>query len=168
MSGLFKPLPVRRKELERNAKYFVRESTHAIACTCARSVHEGEQGCQAHCSTSDRWQKENSAAACARLWRPKALEHLVELEVRFAVEVKATVLRRQGSSTLINGRDIHSSCAFPETQSPLVCIWREECRTAKREIRLNSYPVWPVVVPLAFACGSEFSRSCPLWHLLLG
>ncbi len=131
VSGLFKPLPVRRKELERNAKReFGKALTllHAYALVpCAKEnkgvrltvTNQTAGGCVRpipHFDTrvgvntdidvrrDDRKKTvqlrtdgtPSTRASVSAIWGPKALENLVELEVRFAVEVEAAVLRRQG------------------------------------------------------------------------
>ncbi|KZT05115.1 DNA mismatch repair protein MutL [Laetiporus sulphureus 93-53] len=115
ISGLFKPLPVRRKELERNAK---REFGKALAwlsayalIPCAQEnrgvrltvTHQPSGGKKSVQLRTDGTPSTRSSVSA--LWGPKALENLVELELCFAVETERSVLRRR---RLIDGAD-HSS-----------------------------------------------------------
>ncbi|KAI1784264.1 DNA mismatch repair protein MutL [Ganoderma leucocontextum] len=106
VSGLFKPLPVRRKELERNAR---REHAKALALLhayalvpCAHENHgvrltvtnqtvQGKKTVQVRTDGTP-----STRASVTAIWGPKALEHLVDLDLAFAVEVDAAVLRRLG------------------------------------------------------------------------
>ncbi|KAI0742215.1 hypothetical protein C8Q80DRAFT_1220949 [Daedaleopsis nitida] len=105
VTGLFKPLPVRRKELERNAKReFGKALTllHAYALVpCAQE----NKGVRLSVSNSVGGRKSlqlrtdgtaSTRASVSALWGPKALENLVELDLCFSVEVEAAVLRRMG------------------------------------------------------------------------
>lgn len=125
VTGLFKPLPVRRKELERNAK---REFSKALALLSAYALvpcaqeNKGVRLTVTHLAgsgyvacylswTSLSWltfpfrkksvqMRTNGApstrASVTALWGPKALEQLVDLNIRFGVETERAVLRRRG------------------------------------------------------------------------
>ncbi|KAI0753876.1 hypothetical protein C8Q74DRAFT_345760 [Fomes fomentarius] len=106
VSGLFKPLPVRRKELERNAKReFGKALTllHAYALVPCAKENKGVRLTVTNQTAGGKKTVQlrtdgtpSTRASVSAIWGPKALENLVELEVRFAVEVEAAVLRRQG------------------------------------------------------------------------
>ncbi|TBU55040.1 DNA mismatch repair protein MutL [Dichomitus squalens] len=106
VSGLFKPLPVRRKELERNAK---REYAKALSLLHAYALvpcaHENKgvrltvfnhpaQGSKSVQVRTDG--TPSTRASVSAIWGPKALEHLVDLDLAFPVEPEAAVLRRLG------------------------------------------------------------------------
>ncbi|KAM5530133.1 hypothetical protein V8D89_016211 [Ganoderma adspersum] len=106
VSGLFKPLPVRRKELERNAK---REHAKALALLHAYALvpcaHENRGVRLVVTNQTARGKKTvqirtdgtpTTRASVAAIWGPKALEHLVDLDLAFAVEVDAALRRRLG------------------------------------------------------------------------
>ncbi|TFY64260.1 hypothetical protein EVJ58_g2745 [Rhodofomes roseus] len=115
VSGLFKPLPVRRRELERNAK---REFGKALALLSAYALvpcaHENKgvrltvthQAAGGKKSVQMRTDGSPSTrASISALWGPKALENLVELDIVFPVEAERAVLRRRG---IVDG-DTHSN-----------------------------------------------------------
>ena len=122
-------MPVRRKELERNAKReFGKALTllHAYALVPCAHENKGVRltvtnatsgGCAcdslypwvavADTDVGDRRKKTvqlrtdgtpSTRASVSAIWGPKALEHLVELDLEFNVEAEAAVLRRQGRS----------------------------------------------------------------------
>ncbi|KAA1473278.1 DNA mismatch repair protein MutL [Dentipellis sp. KUC8613] len=104
--GLFKPLPVRRKELERNAK---REFTKALNLLNAYALvpctkeNQGVRLTVSNQSDSGRktvqLQTDGSTSlrsSVTSLWGPKSLENIVELNLEFDVETEKTVLRRRG------------------------------------------------------------------------
>ncbi|KAI0920198.1 hypothetical protein AcV5_010002 [Taiwanofungus camphoratus] len=106
ITGLFKPLPVRRKELERNAK---REFGKALALLSAYALvpcaqeNKGVRLSVTHHPAGGRKTVQLRTdgtplmrASVSALWGPKALEHLVELDLRFGVETEKAVLRRRG------------------------------------------------------------------------
>ncbi|EIW57082.1 DNA mismatch repair protein MutL [Trametes versicolor FP-101664 SS1] len=108
VSGLFKPLPVRRKELERNAKREFGKSLtllHAYALVpCAKE----NKGVRLSVTNHPKGGKKSSQlrtdgtpstrASVSAIWSPKALDNLVDLELDFNVEVEAAVLRRLGKT----------------------------------------------------------------------
>ncbi|KAI0776511.1 hypothetical protein BD413DRAFT_602116 [Trametes elegans] len=106
VSGLFKPLPVRRKELERNAKReFGKALTllHAYALVpCANEnkgvrLHVTNQLPGGKKTTQLRTEGAPSTrASVSAIWGPKALDNLVDLDLSFPVEVETAVLRRLG------------------------------------------------------------------------
>ncbi|KAI1786255.1 DNA mismatch repair protein MutL [Ganoderma leucocontextum] len=101
VSGLFKPLPVRRKELERNAR---REHAKALALLHAYALvpcaHENHGVCLTVTNQTVQGFRTDGTpstpASVTAIWGPKALEHLVDLDFAFPVEVDAAVLRRLG------------------------------------------------------------------------
>ncbi|KAI0351151.1 DNA mismatch repair protein MutL [Trametes cingulata] len=108
VSGLFKPLPVRRKELERNAKReFGKALTllHAYALvpcaqenkgvrlTVSNQLPGGKKSVQLRTDGTP-----STRASVSAIWGPKTLEHLVPLDLSFTVEVEAAVLRRLGKA----------------------------------------------------------------------
>ncbi|KAI0067480.1 DNA mismatch repair protein MutL [Artomyces pyxidatus] len=108
VSGLFTPLPVRRKELERNVKrefgkalhllnaYALVPCTHgvpAVLLSVSNTV-QGKKSVQLRTDGSD-----SLRAAVSALWGPKMLENIVELNLDFDVETERSVLRRRGQET---------------------------------------------------------------------
>ncbi|CCM04153.1 uncharacterized protein FIBRA_06315 [Fibroporia radiculosa] len=104
--GLFKPLPVRRKELERNAKrefgkaltllsaYALvpcAQENHGVRLTVTHQTGNGKKSVQMRTDGAP-----SMRASVSALWGPKALEHLVELDFNFDVETERAVLRRRG------------------------------------------------------------------------
>ncbi|PCH42834.1 DNA mismatch repair protein MutL [Wolfiporia cocos MD-104 SS10] len=105
--GLFKPLPVRRKELERNAKREFAKALNLLSayalvpCTQENKgvrftvAHQQAGGKKTiHIRTDGTRSLRSSVSA---LWGPRALEHLVELDLCFRVETEKAVLRRRAS-----------------------------------------------------------------------
>ncbi|KAH9926661.1 DNA mismatch repair protein MutL [Epithele typhae] len=108
VAGLFKPLPVRRKELERNAK---REYAKALALLhsyalvpCAKEnagVRLTVTNTVNGYVKSAQLRTDGSAsrrASVSSIWGPKTLESLVDLNLTFDVEPEAAMLRRLGKS----------------------------------------------------------------------
>jgi len=106
VAGLFKPLPVRRKELERNAKrefgkalglltaYALvpcAQENKGVRLTVTHQPNGGKKSVQMRTEGTP-----STRASVSALWGPKALENLVELDIRFQVETERAVLRRQG------------------------------------------------------------------------
>ncbi|KAG6866554.1 hypothetical protein C0991_002039 [Blastosporella zonata] len=99
VNNLFKPLPVRRKEFERNAK---REFGKALALlnayaligagvrlTVSNTVDKGSKTVQLRTSGALA-----SRDAVSELWGPKALDNIVVLDLTFEVERDKTAIRR--------------------------------------------------------------------------
>ncbi|RDB21677.1 Mismatch repair endonuclease PMS2 [Hypsizygus marmoreus] len=127
LTSLFAPLPVRRKELERNIK---REFGKALAllnayalgpcCTAASGVRltvtnqvdKGQKTVQLRTSGAS-----STRTAVSALWGPKALDNLVDLEVAFDVERDRGAVRRvlQSQSALSADAD-----AVPVTVKGLI------------------------------------------------
>ncbi|EMD32702.1 hypothetical protein CERSUDRAFT_161174 [Gelatoporia subvermispora B] len=106
VAGLFTPLPVRRKELERNAKRefgkaLVLLSAYALV-PCAQENHGvrlsvTNQPAGGRRTVQLRTDGQASTrASVSTLWGPRALENLVDLDVRFRVLPERAVLRRRG------------------------------------------------------------------------
>lgn len=101
--GLFKPLPVRRKELERNAK---REFAKALTLLNAYALvpcSKENQGVRLTVSNQDGNRKvvalrtdgmPSLKASVSALWGPKGLDDIVTLDLNFEVETEKAVLRR--------------------------------------------------------------------------
>ncbi|KAI0706957.1 hypothetical protein C8Q76DRAFT_681916 [Earliella scabrosa] len=110
VSGLFKPLPVRRKELERNVKReFGKALTllHAYALVPCANENRGVRLTVTNQPSGGYGRKQKTVqlrtdgtpstrASVSAIWGPKALDNLVDLDLRFVVEVEAAVLRRLG------------------------------------------------------------------------
>ncbi|KAH9961814.1 hypothetical protein BC827DRAFT_1202133 [Russula dissimulans] len=105
VTGLFIPLPVRRKELERHAK---REFTKALSLLTAYALvpctRENNGVVLTVSNTPDGGKKTTQLrtdgatsvrASVGALWGPKQLEHLVDLDVSFDVMPEKSVLRRR-------------------------------------------------------------------------
>ncbi|KAG6819371.1 hypothetical protein H0H93_012454 [Arthromyces matolae] len=99
ITNLFKPLPVRRKEFEKNVK---REYAKALGLLNAYALigtgirlsasnvgDKSQKTVQLHTSGAS-----NSRALVAELWGSKALEHIVDLDLKFEVERDKTSLKR--------------------------------------------------------------------------
>ncbi|CDO74646.1 hypothetical protein BN946_scf184944.g5 [Trametes cinnabarina] len=108
VSGLFKPLPVRRKELERNAKReFGKALTllHAYALVPCAKENRGVRLTVTNQAAGGKKIVQlrtdgvpSVRASVSAIWGPKALESLVDLDLSFTVEVEAAVLRRLGKA----------------------------------------------------------------------
>ncbi|RPD53292.1 DNA mismatch repair protein MutL [Lentinus tigrinus ALCF2SS1-7] len=108
VSGLFKPLPVRRKELERNAKReFGKALTllHAYALVPCAKENKGVRLSVTNQTSGGKKTVQlrtdgtpSTRASVSAIWGPKVLENLVELDLTFVVEVEAAVLRRLGKT----------------------------------------------------------------------
>ncbi|KAG6901142.1 hypothetical protein C0995_016557 [Termitomyces sp. Mi166 len=99
VANLFKPLPVRRKEFERNVK---REFGKALGLLNAYALIGTGVRFTVN-NTADKGQKAvqlrttgalSSRAVVAELWGPKALENIVDLDLMFEVERNKTSLKR--------------------------------------------------------------------------
>ncbi|KAF5376466.1 hypothetical protein D9615_008594 [Tricholomella constricta] len=104
LTNLFAPLPVRRKELERNSK---REFGKALALlnayalgpcctggagvrlTVSNQVDKGQKTVQLRTSGAS-----STRASVSALWGPKALDNMVDLDLTFEVDRDKTSLRR--------------------------------------------------------------------------
>ncbi|KAI0092222.1 hypothetical protein BDY19DRAFT_884632 [Irpex rosettiformis] len=106
ISELFKPLPVRRKELERNAKREYGKALNlvnayallpcvqengGVRLTCTHQPKSGKKSVQLRTDGSP-----SIRSSVSSLWGPKTLDNLVELDLSFKVETEKSVLRRQG------------------------------------------------------------------------
>ncbi|KAF9222232.1 DNA mismatch repair protein MutL [Gyrodon lividus] len=109
VTNLFKPLPVRRKEFERNTKREFQKALnllHAYALVpCAREnkgvrltvSNQTEGGRKIIQFKSDG--TPSIRASVLALWGSKALENIVDLDLSFDVETEKSVLRRQGPAS---------------------------------------------------------------------
>ncbi|KAF5376411.1 hypothetical protein D9615_008588 [Tricholomella constricta] len=104
LTNLSAPLPVRRKELERNSK---REFGKALALlnayalgpcctggagvrlTVSNQIDKGQETVQLHTSGAS-----STRASVSALWGPKALDNMVDLDLTFEVDRDKTSLRR--------------------------------------------------------------------------
>lgn len=103
ISNLFSPLPVRRKEFERNAK---REFSKALSLLYAYALVPcaSEPGVRLSASNfSEKGQKtvqlqtpgtSSRRAALTALWGSKALDNVVDLNISFHIDVEKSVARR--------------------------------------------------------------------------
>ncbi|TFK88963.1 DNA mismatch repair protein MutL [Polyporus arcularius HHB13444] len=108
VSGLFKPLPVRRKELERNARREFGKALsllHAYALVPCAKENKGVRLSVTNQTIGGKKTVQlrtdgtpSTRASVSAVWGPKALENLVELDLCFVVEVEAAVLRRLGKA----------------------------------------------------------------------
>ncbi|KZT67843.1 DNA mismatch repair protein MutL [Daedalea quercina L-15889] len=106
VSGLFKPLPVRHRELERNAKREfgkVLSLLSAYALVPCAQENKGVRLTVTHQATGGKKSVQirtdgvpSTRASISALWGPKALENLVDLDIVFTVETERAVLRRRG------------------------------------------------------------------------
>lgn len=95
LKGLFQPLPVRRKELERNIK---REFAKALGllnayallpCTVEPGIrlnvsNQPDKGAKSQVLTTQG--TPSMRASVSTLWGPKALDNVVDLDLRLEVE----------------------------------------------------------------------------------
>ncbi|KIJ19584.1 hypothetical protein PAXINDRAFT_69419, partial [Paxillus involutus ATCC 200175] len=106
VTNLFKPLPVRRKEFERNTKREFQKASnllHAYALVpCARE-NKGVRLTVSNQTEAGRKTIQFKSggtssirASVLALWGSKALENIVDLDLSFVVETEKSVLRRQG------------------------------------------------------------------------
>ncbi|KAI0049102.1 DNA mismatch repair protein MutL [Auriscalpium vulgare] len=117
VTELFKPLPVRRKELERNAKREFGKALHLlnayalVPCTkenqgvvfTVTNVTQGRKAVQLRTDGTM-----SLAASVSSLWGPKTMENLVDLDLTFDVVTEASVLRRRGpDSNVAASNTIH-------------------------------------------------------------
>ncbi|THH30140.1 hypothetical protein EUX98_g4035 [Antrodiella citrinella] len=104
-TNLFKSLPVRRKELERNAKREFGKALNLLNAYALVPCANENKGVRLTCSNSVKGKKiaqlrtdgsRSTRASVSALWGPKSLENLVDLDLRFQVEMEKVILRRQG------------------------------------------------------------------------
>ncbi|KAF9788005.1 hypothetical protein BJ322DRAFT_1002088 [Thelephora terrestris] len=110
VTGLFKPLPVRRKEFERNAKRELAKALTLLSAYALIPCSKENQGVRLTVSNQDGKLKafSNSRKTVAlrtdgtpslktsvsALWGPKALDDIVALDLSFEVETEKAVIRR--------------------------------------------------------------------------
>lgn len=108
VSGIFKPLPVRRKEFERNAKREFGKALNLLnAYALVPCTHEnggvrlvvsnqlnGRKSIQLRTDGSS-----SLTSSISALWGPKTLENLMELELTFDVETEKSALRRMNAGS---------------------------------------------------------------------
>ncbi|KAJ3558446.1 hypothetical protein NM688_g920 [Phlebia brevispora] len=131
VSGLFKSLPVRRKELERNAKREFGKALHLLNVYALVPCAQENGGVKLICSNQPAGGKKTEQlhtdgslsirASISALWGPKTLNHLDDLDLKFEVETEHSVLRRlknmgsvndSGSSNEVQVRGIISRFAI--------------------------------------------------------
>lgn len=132
IAGIFRPLPVRRKELERNAKrefgkalsllnaYALVPCTKengGIRLTCTHQITNGYVRVSGIASFANPLDSRKTVAlrtdgslslksAVSSLWGPKSLDNVVDLDLHFEVETEKSVLRRLGNKDI--PRFVHS------------------------------------------------------------
>ncbi|KAG9312414.1 hypothetical protein JVU11DRAFT_6795 [Chiua virens] len=104
VSSLFKPLPVRRKELERNTKREFGKALnllHAYALIPCALENKGIRLMVSNQTEGGRkviqFKTDGSTsirASVLAVWGPKALENIVDLDLSFDVETEKSVMRR--------------------------------------------------------------------------
>ncbi|KAJ7590681.1 DNA mismatch repair protein [Mycena floridula] len=112
LTNPFLPLPVRRKEFERNAKREFGKalsllSGYALGPCCGTGNGTGQAVRLTVSNQMDKGQKTvqlrtqglpNTRASVTTLWGPKALEHLMDLDLKFTVEQETGPLKRARNS----------------------------------------------------------------------
>ncbi|KAH7925989.1 DNA mismatch repair protein MutL [Leucogyrophana mollusca] len=130
VTALFKPLPVRRKELERNAKREFGKAMNLLTAYALVPCTNENKGVRLIVSNHpDGGRKAiqlrtdgstSTRASVTSLWGPKALENIVDLDLSFEVETEKAVLRRlanredenlSASGTLVRVRGLISKFA---------------------------------------------------------
>ncbi|KAK7677860.1 hypothetical protein QCA50_019172 [Cerrena zonata] len=111
ISKLFKNLPVRRKELEKNAKREYGKALNLLTAYALVPCTNENRGVRMVCTNLVGGRKTGAIrtdgspsvrASVSALWGPKALENIVDLDLTFEVETDKSVTRRQaliGSTT---------------------------------------------------------------------
>ncbi|KAH7907596.1 DNA mismatch repair protein MutL [Hygrophoropsis aurantiaca] len=102
---IFKPLPVRRKELERNIKREFGKTLNLLTAYALVPCAKENKGVRLTVSNHpDGGRKTiqlrtdgspSTRASVTALWGPKALENVVDLDLSFQVETEKAVLRRR-------------------------------------------------------------------------
>ncbi|KAI0300705.1 hypothetical protein B0F90DRAFT_1722574 [Multifurca ochricompacta] len=110
INGLFVPLPVRRKELERHAKREFSKALHLLtAYALVPCTRENSGVILTVSNTPDGGKKTTQLrtdgatsirASIGALWSPKQLENLVDLNLSFRVVPDKAVLRRREEGTV--------------------------------------------------------------------
>ncbi|THH15413.1 hypothetical protein EW146_g5056 [Bondarzewia mesenterica] len=106
VNGLFNPLPVRRKECERNVKREFGKALNLLNAYALVPCTKENQGVRLTVSNHpDSGRKTvqlrtdgstSLRSAVSSLWGPKFLENIVDLDIEFDVETEKSVLRRRG------------------------------------------------------------------------
>ncbi|KAH9942865.1 DNA mismatch repair protein MutL [Amylocystis lapponica] len=156
IAGLFKPLPVRRKELERNAK---REFGKALALLSAYALvpcvqeNKGVRLSVTHIASGGKKTEQlrtdgmpSTRASVSALWGPKMLEQLVDLDLHFTVEVERAVLRRQG----ITDKDGHDNAVHVRGLISKFAVGCGRTGTDRQFFFINGRPCNPAKVQKAF------------------
>ncbi|KAF8884622.1 histidine kinase-like ATPase [Infundibulicybe gibba] len=115
LTDIFSSLPVRRKELERNAK---REFGKALALLNAYALGPCCSNKGVRLTVSNQMEKgyelpktiqlrtpgsDSNRASVTALWGPKAIEHIVDLDLKFNVERDKLVLKRLNHPCHVKG-----------------------------------------------------------------
>ncbi|KZT30069.1 DNA mismatch repair protein MutL [Neolentinus lepideus HHB14362 ss-1] len=107
VTGLFKPLPVRRKELERNAKREFGKALNLLSAYALVPCVKENKGVRLTASNQPEGGRKtiqlrtdgtpSTKASVSALWGPKSLEHLTDLDLCFSVETEKSVLQRRAA-----------------------------------------------------------------------
>ncbi|EIW78023.1 DNA mismatch repair protein MutL [Coniophora puteana RWD-64-598 SS2] len=115
VTGLFKPLPVRRKELERNIKREFGKALNLlnayalVPCTKENRgvrltvTNTPEGGCVRKAVQLRTDGVPSIKSSATALWGSRALDNVVDLELEFEVETEKAVLRRQKLTVIRSG-----------------------------------------------------------------
>ncbi|KAG1750669.1 hypothetical protein EDD22DRAFT_916186 [Suillus occidentalis] len=106
ISSLFKPLPVRRKELERNAKREFGKALNLLYAYALVPCATENRGVRLSVSNQLEGGRKTTQlrtdgspsikASVTALWGSKALDNIVDLDISFDVQTEKTVLRLRG------------------------------------------------------------------------
>ncbi|KAH9066502.1 hypothetical protein EDB87DRAFT_1586471 [Lactarius vividus] len=112
ITGLFKPLPVRRKEFERHAKREFGKALHLLTAYALVPCTRENNGVVLTVSHTPNGGKKTAQlrtdgaasirASVGALWGPKQLENLVDLRLSFEVVPEKVVLRRREEGDVRN------------------------------------------------------------------
>ncbi|KAF8265868.1 hypothetical protein EI94DRAFT_1685081 [Lactarius quietus] len=112
ITGLFTPLPVRRKEFERHAKREFGKALHLLTAYALVPCTRENNGVVLTVSNTPDGGKKTAQlrtdgatsirASVGALWGPKQLENLVDLRLSFEVVPEKTVLRRRDEGDVCN------------------------------------------------------------------
>ncbi|EPQ53006.1 DNA mismatch repair protein MutL [Gloeophyllum trabeum ATCC 11539] len=112
ITGLFRPLPVRRKELERNAKREFGKALNLLSAYALVPCAKENKGVRLTVSNQPEVGRKtvqlrtdgtpSTRASISSLWGPRSLENLVDLDLCFQVQTEKSVLKRR---TITEGED---------------------------------------------------------------
>ncbi|KAH8093085.1 DNA mismatch repair protein MutL [Cristinia sonorae] len=156
INGIFKPLPVRRKELERNVKREFAKALNLLNAYALVPCVKENKGVRLTCTNQVKGKKTvllrtdgspSSRSSVSSLWGPKALENVVDLDLQFEVETEKAMLRRQGI------RDSDSSHAVDVRMCGLISkfvVGGGRTGTDRQYFFINGRPCAPSKVQKAF------------------